>query len=266
VDGPGEEHPVLCVHGNPNSADDWPPFLTALEGRRRCLAPDLIGWGKSDRLPSFRHTMDALASFLEGFLDALGVRRFDVVVHDWGTLGLLAAQRRHEAVDRVVIMNAVPLSAEYRWHWIGRLWRRRGVGEFLNATTSRLGTLQLLRPAVVQPERRTELADRIHEHFDAGTKRAILELYRDADPERLGERGRDLHKLSGPALVVWGDRDPYIASRFADNFAEALGGQVRVEHLPDAGHWPWLDRPDVVELVREFLDPAPPGASQPGSA
>jgi pimeloyl-ACP methyl ester carboxylesterase len=36
--------------------------------------------------------------------------------------------------------------------------------------------------------------------------------------------------------------------------AGALGGEARVEHLPDAGHWPWLDRPDVVETVCDFLE------------
>jgi pimeloyl-ACP methyl ester carboxylesterase len=257
VEGAAPEHPVLWVHGNPSSADDWAQFLSALEGQRRCLAPDLIGWGKSDRLPAFPHTIDGLATFIEGFLDELGVHRFDLVVHDWGGLGLWAAQRRPEAVDRVVIMNAVPLTSTYRWHWIAQLWRRRGLGELLNATTSRPGTRQLLRQAVVRKEAIPELADQIHEHFDRGTKRAVLQLYRDADPERLEERGRDLHKLTGPGLVVWGDRDPYIDSSFADYYASTLGGEVRVEHIPDAGHWPWVDRPDVVETVAGFLRAGP---------
>jgi pimeloyl-ACP methyl ester carboxylesterase len=53
--------------------------------------------------------------------------------------------------------------------------------------------------------------------------------------------------------VVWGDRDPYIPASFADAYAAALGGPAEVLHLPDAGHWPWLDRPDVVGTVADFL-------------
>jgi pimeloyl-ACP methyl ester carboxylesterase len=50
-------------------------------------------------------------------------------------------------------------------------------------------------------------------------------------------------------------RDPYIPERFAREYAEALP-QAELIELPDAGHWPWLDRPDLVERVAAFLDSA----------
>jgi len=253
VDGERPQHPVLLFHGNPDSAGSWTPFLERLAGRRRVLAPDLLGWGESERPADFRFTMDALAGWTCDLIDALEIERFDIAVHDWGAIALAAAVRRPAAVDRVVVMNAVPFTAAYRWHWIARLWRRRGVGELLNATMTELGTRQLLRQATPRRATIPELAARIHRHLDAGTKRAILELYRDADPERLEAVGRRLHTLRGPALVVWGDADPYIGMRFADGYAAALGGEARVVHLPDAGHWPWLDRPDVVDTVCELF-------------
>ena len=257
VDGEGPGRQVLLFHGNPSNAGDWRPFLERLEGRRRAIAPDLLGWGKSDRPPSFRWTMDGIAGWIGDLIDALGVEKFDLVAHDWGSLALMTATSRPEAVDRIAVMNTVPLMPDYRWHWVARLWRRRGVGELLNATTSRFGTRQLLRQAVMRKEARPELADLIHEHFDRGTKRAILELYRDADPEKFIPVAAALKSLTGAALVVWGDADPYIGSQFADRIAGALGGEARVEHLPDAGHWPWLDRPEVVDEVCEFLAPRP---------
>jgi pimeloyl-ACP methyl ester carboxylesterase len=256
VDGPRPEHPVLMVHGNPSNAGDWKPFLERLEGRRRGIAPDLLGWGKSDRPAAFPGTMEALAGWLGDAIDALSVQRFDLVVHDWGGIALVTASRRPEAVDRVVVMNSVPLMPDYRWHWIARLWRRRGVGELLNATTSKFGTRQLLRPAFVKKDAIPELADLIHEHFDRGTKRAVLDLYRDADPEKFAPIAAGLKSLTGPSLIVWGDADPFIQARFAESLSNAFGGQGRVEHLPDAGHWPWLDRPDVVDTVCDFLTEA----------
>lgn len=251
VEGPESGNPVLFVHGVPSSCEDWIPFLEALDGKRRCLAPDQIGLGASERAPSLTHTIDALTDHIERFLDATGSERFDVVAHDWGATGLLAAARRPDRVGRVVAVNTVPLDASYRWHWVARLWRRRGVGEFVNATTTRWSTRQLLRPAVLNTSARATLADQISQHLDGDTKRTILELYRDADPSKLGERGQALPRLEGPALVVWGDRDPYIASRFADRYGEVLDG--RVEHLPQAGHWPWLDRPELVGRVADFF-------------
>jgi pimeloyl-ACP methyl ester carboxylesterase len=253
VDGPRREHPVLLFHGNPNSAEDWIPFLERLDGRRHAIAPDLIGWGKADRPDWFHWTMESVAGWIGDLIDALGVTRFDLAVHDWGSVALLTAVARAQAVDRLVAINCVPMSPAYRWHWIARLWRRRGVGELLNATMSEVGTRQLLRQATTTKEPRAALAANIHEHLDAGTKRAILELYRDADPEKFAPIATALSKLTGPALVVWGDDDPYLGADLADGLGAALGGEARVEHVPGAGHWPWLDRPAVVDTVVGFL-------------
>ena len=55
-----------------------------------------------------------------------------------------------------------------------------------------------------------------------------------------------------PALVVWGMKDPYIPARFVAEYAQALPHAELME-LEDAGHWPWLDRPDVIERVVDFL-------------
>ena len=96
-------------------------------------------------------------------------------------------------------------------------------------------------------------ADVVHRHFDDGTQRAILRLYRSSPETKLAEAGRGLGDIGCPALVVWGDRDPYLPGRFGDGYAAALG-DARVVHLPDAGHWPWMDRPDVIGAVAAFLD------------
>jgi pimeloyl-ACP methyl ester carboxylesterase len=58
-----------------------------------------------------------------------------------------------------------------------------------------------------------------------------------------------------PALVIWGDRDPWFGPEFADAYGAALP-DATVEHIPEAGHWPWLDQPQVVELVASFLERA----------
>ncbi len=92
------------------------------------------------------------------------------------------------------------------------------------------------------------------DHFDQGTQRAILRLYRSSPPDVLAAAGTRLGELSGPALVVWGKRDPYIPARFGNAYANALGAEL-VE-LADAGHWAWLDRPDVVDRVVEFVGAA----------
>src|SRR5919197_596691 len=94
VEGSHPHLPILLFHGNPSNAGDWTPFLERLEGRRRAIAPDLLGWGKSDRPESFHATMDALAGWICDLIDPLGVERFDLVVHAWGGFALAAARWR----------------------------------------------------------------------------------------------------------------------------------------------------------------------------
>src|SRR5262245_25917768 len=210
----GDGTPTVYCHGNPTHSEDWLPFM---ERGGPSIAIDMPGWGRSDRPDpaGFDYTMHGLSAFLDRCLEQLGVGPRNLVVHDWGGLALIGAQQSPEQVEKLVIMNAVTLLPGYRWHWIAQIWRRRPLGEMFNATSTRWGLALGLRQArgdrsAMSPE----FVDMIWEHADRKTRRAVLILYRDADEDDLAEAGRDLGKLTCPALVVWGDRDPYIPARF----------------------------------------------------
>jgi pimeloyl-ACP methyl ester carboxylesterase len=237
----GDEPPVLYLHGVPTSSDDWLPFLERTGG----VAPDLPGFGRTGKRGDLDFTMPGYERFVEAFLEHAGVERVRLVVHDWGVVGLLWAQRFPERVERLVLVNAVPLLPGYRWHRVARLWRAPLVGEVAIG----LGIRRVARRFI--PE---EVVDRSWPFFDQGTQRAILRLYRASPEDALARAGLDLGEIDCPALVVWGDRDPFIPPRFADAYADALGGAAEVLHLPDAGHWPWLERPDVIDAIAAFLD------------
>jgi pimeloyl-ACP methyl ester carboxylesterase len=249
---PGEGTPVVYCHGNPTHSEDWMPFL---ERGGAALAVDMPGWGRSARPDPerFDYSMYGLSAFLERCLTELGVERRKLVVHDWGGAALIGAQRRPDLVEKLVVINAVPLLPGYRWHWVAQLWRRRGVGELLNATTTRGSLALLLRQARGNRGKMPpQFVDMIWDHWDAGTRAATLALYRHADPDRLADAGRDLGRIACPGLVLWGDRDPYLPLRFAEAYEAALpGAELRI--LGGAGHWPWIDRPETVDEVLAFL-------------
>ncbi len=241
--------PVLYVHGVPTSADDWPAFLARTGG----LAPDLPGFGRSGKRGDGDYTMHRYGPWLERFLADRGVDRFSLVVHDWGGVGLLLAQAHPERVHRLVIVNSVPLLPGYRWHRLARLWRTRGLGELFMGSVSRFAIKQLTREAnVTKGPMPDAWIDSVAAHFDLGTQRAILRLYRSADPEDLAAAGERLGLLGCPTLVVWGEEDPYIPPAFADAYGQAIPG-ARVRRVPEAGHWPWLDRPELVDEIAAFL-------------
>ena len=242
--------PVLYLHGVPTNSDDWIPFLERTGG----LAPDLPGFGRSAKPADFDYSIEGYDRFLEAFLSASGVHRFSLVVHDWGAVGLATAQRLHERLERLVVINTVPFMPGYRWHRIARVWRRPVLGELAMGFSTRFALKRSMREAFTTPGLPSdELVDSIWKHFDHGTQRAILKLYRSAPPEVLAQAGRDLGRVTCPALVLWGDRDPYLPVEFGAAQAEALGGRATLEAAEGAGHWPWLDRSELIDRVARFV-------------
>ena len=247
---PGPSPAIVYLHGVPTSSDDWLPFLARCGG----IAPDLPGFGRSGKSGGNDYSIEGYADFLEQFFDHVGVGRVRLLVHDWGAVGLAFAQRHPERVERLVACNAVPFLPGYRWHRTARVWRTPVAGELFMGASTRWGTKLALREGTtVRGEGLDALAGAVTEHFDEGTQRAILRLYRSAPPHVLEAAGARLNTLTCPVLVVWGDDDPYIPARFADDYASALGGDAKVLHLPGARHWPWLDQPDVLDRICGFL-------------
>jgi pimeloyl-ACP methyl ester carboxylesterase len=237
--GPEAEIPILYLHGVPDHGELWTPFLERTGG----VAPDLPGFGASAKRGDLDYSIGGYADWLERFCEFAGLDRVRLVMHDWGVVGLAFAQRAPERIERLVAIDVVPLLPGYRWHPIARAWRTPLLGEV--AMGMAIGpVVRRLLPA--------GRADPVLAAFDPGTQRAILKLYRASPPDVLAAAGARLADVGAPALVLHGARDRYIPSRFADGLAAALG-DGRVEHVADAGHWPWLDRPELLERVAAFL-------------
>ena len=241
--------PVLYLHGVPSNSDEWIDWLPLSGG----LAVDLPGFGRSGKPGSLNYTIEEYDAFIERFLDWRKIERVRLVMQDWGAVGLAFAQRMPERVQRMALMNAVPFLPGYHWHRTARAWRTPGLGELAMGATVGFTLKLLSREANVTPGPLPEdLRRSIMAHFDQGTQRAILRLYRSSPPERLAAAGEHLANVRAPTLVAWGTRDPYIPERFGREYARVLPDAELLE-LPDAGHWPWLDRPDLPARVHEFL-------------
>jgi pimeloyl-ACP methyl ester carboxylesterase len=241
--------PALYLHGVPSSSEDWIPFLRRGGG----LAPDLPGFGRSGKPGYLKYTIAEYADFVERFLGMLGVARVRLFVHDWGAVGLAFAQAHPERVERLVVCNAVPLLPGYEWHRTARMWRTPLLGEIAMGATTRRVLRRSTREANVTPgPLPEEWIDSVMRHFDQGTQRAILRLYRSSPSEVLAQAGEQLGLLRMPSLVLWGMQDPYIPKSFASAYAQALPNSELVE-LTDAGHFCWFDRPDAIERAVEFL-------------
>ncbi|HXS33913.1 MAG TPA: alpha/beta hydrolase [Solirubrobacterales bacterium] len=248
----GEETPVVYCHGNPTHGEDWLPFM---QRGGASIAIDMPGWGRSEHPdPSgFDYSMYGLSASLEKCLEELGVSQRKLVVHDWGSLALIGAQRRPELVEKLVVINAIPLLPGYRWHWVAQIWRRRGLGELANATTTKSSMGLIMRQLSGDGRPMPPwFIETIWRYLDHGTNQATLALYRHADPDRLALAGEELGRLTCPALVLWGANDPFLQYRFAEAYAQALPNS-QLKPIQGAGHWPWIDDARVIDDVQSFL-------------
>lgn len=103
----GEGKDVLFLHGNPTSSYLWRNVIPHVQPLGRCVAPDLIGMGKSDQ-PDLEYSFFDHYSHLEGFIEALGLKDILLVMHDWGgALGLRYAHTHQDNVRGLVLMETI---------------------------------------------------------------------------------------------------------------------------------------------------------------
>jgi haloalkane dehalogenase len=108
----GQGDPIVFLHGNPTSSYLWRNIIPYLADRGRCIAPDLIGMGDSEKLPESgpnSYTFVEHRRYLDALLADLGVeRQVMLVVHDWGSaLGFDWANRHRDAVKGIAYMEAI---------------------------------------------------------------------------------------------------------------------------------------------------------------
>lgn len=247
----GSPAPMLYLHDALMSSDDAVPFLERAGG----VAPDLIGFGRSGKGGHLDYSPSGLVDFVERFLNALELAPRAAVGHGWGgAIALMLGLRDPKRFERLVLIDAVPLLAGFTWPSAVRLWRRRMVGELVMGSTTRGLMARQLRHGATRPQATWSDA-RIRatwEHFDQGTQRALLRLHRAADESSLAAAGEAIDRVQARTLIVWGDADPWLPPVFAEAYARRLP-HAQVQHVADAGHWPWLDQPPVLATVCEFL-------------
>jgi haloalkane dehalogenase len=105
----GSGDPIVLLHGNPTSSYLWRNIIPHLAGLGRCLAPDLVGMGDSGRTPDGSYRFVDHARYLDGWFDALELKRnVTLVIHDWGSaLGFHWAHRNQASVKAIAYMEAI---------------------------------------------------------------------------------------------------------------------------------------------------------------
>ena len=264
--GPADAPVVLLPHGYPCSSYAYRNLLAALGDRWRLIAPDLPGFGYSatPSVDDFAYTFDAYAEFLGRFAEALGLTRYALWLHDYGSqFGLRLALSATERVAALVIQNGDVYPDHFgpKYGFLRELWSKPGA-ESRRRIADHV-TLDGFRSEFVG-ELPPDVADRISPdlwtlHWSLmSTPQRVANLVRllEDQPSTLEWMERERAYLAAhrpPALIVWGPHDGYMPEESARAYLQDLPDAEL--HLLGGGHWlleTHLD--EVVPLVADFLE------------
>lgn len=246
---------AVFVHGNPGSSNHWngfvAPVLEAIDSVR-VLAPTLPGFAGAPVANDFAYTVDAYAAWLGDEIDAAGIERAHLILHDFGgPFGLKWASRYPDRVASITLIDTGIMSG-YRWHRLARIWRTPVIGELFNAITNRVGFGQEINRGQFD-DLPAEFVDQLYEESSGETRQTVLKLYRNTDVSALGQLADAFRELNPPTLVIWGENDIYLPSEHALKQLETFPS-AKVVVLPGFGHWPYAEDHEVVlTLITQFL-------------
>lgn len=260
-EGPRGDSAVLMLHGNPTWSYYYRNLVQALSGTRRCLVPDHVGMGWSEKPAGYDYTLATRIADVEALVAAAGVARIDLVVHDWGgAIGFGLATKMPERIGRIVILNTAAFAtnripgriALCKLPVIGPLLVR-GLNGFAGPATG----MAMHRRALTSEQKR----DYLLPYNSWGNRVAVNAFVRDIPLRRSHPSWLTLKEIESrlvlfrdrPVLVVWGGKDFCFDDLFLARWREFLPN-ASVHRIEDAGHYVLEDASDeAVPMISRFL-------------
>jgi pimeloyl-ACP methyl ester carboxylesterase len=245
----GEGVPVLFLHGAPDTHDMWLPLMDQITGQItdqagngfRLIAPDLPGFGESTLPGHFSLSLDNMADFVREFVRMVGINEpVALVTTDFGGHYGMAFAAKYPNMVRGIAISNTNFFSDYEWHFFAKLYRVPVLGDLLLSSASRSmmrKTLKSTAPALPDSY--------IDSSYDTGfgsakVRRTMLRMYRErASSDFRGWEDKLLQVLATkPALILWGDKDPFITPAYAERYKGA-----KVHHFTEYSHWVPLEAP-----------------------
>lgn len=255
--GPADGVPVLFLHGNPTSSYLWRNVIPHVARTARCIAPDLIGFGKSDK-PDIGYRFADHVRYIDAFIEALGLKRVTLVIHDWGSaIGLHWARRHPGRVAGIAMMEFIsPVRSWSDWpeaiRPVFQAFRTPGAGEEL-VLEQNVFIEKVLPGAVVRGLTEAEMTHYRAPFYDKRTRQPMLSFPRDlpiegqpADVVAAANAYMEwLAQSPVPKLLFWGTPGilvtPADAARHARNMSN-----LRSVDIGPALHYLQEDNPDLI--------------------
>ena len=262
VDGPPDGDLVILLHGFPEGAEMWLRQIGALaRAGLLAVAPDLRGYGKTDAPDGMEHyTIGHLVDDVAALINAFGRTQAHVAGSDWGALVAWYFASRHPEMTKTLTVLSVGHPASLAAASAGdkdQQERSRYVALFLLEGKAEHvlseENFRRLRAMYTRGPNPNAMPKSVVEAFIRSISRpgrltAALNYYRanlSGDQAWASLNPADV-KVSAPTILLWGDQDPALGRRSAEETANYMKGEYRLVVLEGAGHWLQFERPDEV--------------------
>ena len=253
----GEGAPVIFLHGEPTWSFLWRKVIPPVrEAGYRCIAPDLAGFGRSDKPTELGwYSYDRHTEQTADLLEQLDVRGATIVVHDWGgPIGLRLAVEHPQRIERIVILDTGLFTGHQKMTEAWTAFR-----DFTERTED-LPIGMLVRGACKRDPGDAVIAAYDAPYPDAASKAGAraFPLMIPRTPQEpgaaAGQRVQDaLKQDERPMLVLWADSDPILPPHVGERFAAAIGGPAPVT-IEQASHFLQEDQgPLIGGLIADWL-------------
>jgi haloalkane dehalogenase len=235
----GEGEAVVCIHGVPSSCFLYRKVVAELAARGlRGVAFDLPGLGLADRPARFDYTWTGLGSFCVAAVEALGLERYHLVVHDiGGPVGFELASVMPERVASLTVLNTLVEVDTFKRPWSMEPFARRGIGEVYLRTLTKpafrlLMRLQAVKDTSAVPKEELDAYVDLLREGDGG--RAFLQIMRgfERTPEKRRLYAGVLRDARYPRQIVWGADDPALTLATEGEAAKRAAGVDEIHSLP----------------------------------